>query len=179
MENAFRTSNFEDFNIAFEKTFYDTSSYDKAIKWLRFEEVSKLQKKKNKKTIVFLSTDWCNTGRVMKRTSFINEKTLKMLDEDFYIVYLNAQSKDTIEFKGVKYPPSANPSYFHPILQSFSQNNVVLPTMIILDKDNKTLDNVQGYMKADIVYAILNFYAKDIYLKQKWDEYYKELTSKK
>ncbi len=85
VENAFRTSNFEDFNAAFEKTFYDTSAYDKKIKWSTFEEVNKLQKKKSKKTIVFLSTDWCNTGRVMKRTSFIDERTLKMLEEQSHL----------------------------------------------------------------------------------------------
>lgn len=178
VENIFRTTSFEDFNKNFEKTFFDTTSYDKAIKWESLNKLDKLQKKKNRKTILFVNTDWCNGCRVMKRTSFIDERSLKLLEEKFYLVNLNAQSQDTIIYNGQKYAPSPN-GYFHTVFRNFNNGNVMLPSMIFLDKDNKTLDIVPFYMNSELTYAILNFYGNDIYLKQKWDDYYKKLKEGK
>src|SRR6218665_2876098 len=103
VENAWRTGIFDEFNKHFTHTFYDTAFSKTPVKIYSIAEVEKLQKKKPKKVLVNVGASFCNTCRVMQKTTFVDTSIAAYINANFYVVDFNAESSDTILFKNEKY----------------------------------------------------------------------------
>ena len=178
VENVFRSASYDDFSAQFQKAFYD-STLDKQlekIKWLMPKEVfSTPEPKKKKKTLVFIHTDWCNACKVMQRATFSDSSVSAYLAGKFNLVDLDAQTKDTIQFKGQAFVNAQLPQApFHQLALALSRNNLVLPTVALLDEDLNLLDAVSYYIHPKFLDDILHFYGDDVYRNKPWKDYMTE-----
>src|SRR5690606_5234692 len=114
LENAFRSSTFDDFKNNFEKAFYDSTQqalYEK-VKWKTpLESFAENQKPSGKKRIVFIHTEWCNTCRVMYRTTFADSSLQTYLNRKFDLVDFNPENKDVLYFEGDRKSTRLNSSH--------------------------------------------------------------------
>lgn len=105
---------------------------------LTFEEVEKLQKKAQKPIVVFIYTDWCKFCHGMKKTTFKNKKIVKLLNDKFYFIELNAESKKGISFLGrtFVYKPSGANTGTHELAKELATINkrISYPTTTILNQ---------------------------------------------
>ncbi len=179
VENVFRNSNFDDFNVQFEKAFRD-STLDislKKLKWLTPVEAFNFPVKEKKKSLVLINTTWCNSCRVMQRTSFIDTTVFAYADSTFRFIDFNAENKDSLLYQGKIYKNPLQPNMpFHELSRVLSKNNLVIPTLALLDEDNNLMDAVPFYLPPAILKKILVFYGDDIYKKSTWAEYIKNET---
>ncbi|HMT28001.1 MAG TPA: DUF255 domain-containing protein [Bacteroidia bacterium] len=176
VENAFRNSNFDDFNTNFVKAFRDSTLDDqlKKLKWLTPSEAFNKPNtdKKKKKSIVLINTTWCNTGKVMSRTSFIDPEVFGYADTTYRFIEFNPEIKDTINFKGQTFTNPAQPQMpFHQLAMAMCKNNMVLPTMALLDEENNLLDAIPFYLPPAILKKILFYYGEDINKTKSWQEF--------
>jgi thiol-disulfide isomerase/thioredoxin len=72
VENAWRSSIFDEFGKHFNNTFYDTVFKKVPVKMYSFKELDKLQKKSPKKVMVHIGANFCNTCRVMIKTTYVD-----------------------------------------------------------------------------------------------------------
>lgn len=180
VENVFRTSQYEDFSINFEKTFYDTIKKDDVVKWHSLKEALELQKTKPKKIIIDVYAGFCNACRVMNKTVYNDPKVAKYINDNFYLVDFNAETKDEIEFKGVKYNNAAAQNFpFNTLVMEFTRKNFILPTTSILNENLDVIDAVPYYLPESTLLAILHFYEEDKYKNTKWEDFYKEYKERK
>ena len=63
-----------------------------------FNEVEILHQQKPKPILVFLYTDWCKICFGMKNNTFKNDKVVRLLNDKFYFVKLNAEQKEDVIF---------------------------------------------------------------------------------
>lgn len=63
-----------------------------------FEEVEKLHLQNPKPQLVFIYTDWCKICFGMKNTTFKNEQIIEILNTNFYVIFLNAETKKIVLF---------------------------------------------------------------------------------
>jgi thioredoxin-related protein len=181
VENIFRTSTYEDFKVMFDRTFYDTLklNHPENVKWLSLPEAFKLQKTKPKKIIVAIGTDWCSGCKVMNQSTFADTLINAYVNKNYYMVRLDAQTKDTLEFEGKQYTPSANPQYpFHTLLPVLTRNNFVLPSLVFLDEKQKIIESVPFYQGPKNLQPILKYFGDNAYQKTKWEEYIKNWQTK-
>jgi thioredoxin-related protein len=180
LENIFRTTAFEEFRMQFEKTFYDTAKPLTEVNWYSLKEALALNKKNPRKIIIDLHTGWCTGCKVMNRTTFADTLNAAYLNKTFYLVDFNAETKDTITFNGTVFINNgSNGTPFHPLAMAFVKNNMVLPSLVILDENIEGLDIIPQYLSPATLAPILRFYGTNAFKTSGWPDYLKSFSSKK
>ena len=102
-----------------------------------FEEVEELHQQIPKPILVFLYTDWCKICFGMKKTTFRNTEVIKLLNDNFYFVKLNAEEKKEITFLGkmFTYKPTGTNTGMHELAAELVtiKKTIRYPTTIILN----------------------------------------------
>lgn len=180
LENIFRTAPYEEFKKHFEKAFYDTTKAKTELKWYSLNEALRLNKKQPRKLLIDIYTNWCNGCRVMNKTTFSDSLNVDYLNKNFYLVDLNAESKDTITFNGTVYMNNgSNGTPFHQLAMALVKNNLALPSLVVMDESLQGLDLVAQYVSPATLDPVLRFYGSNAYKTEKWDDYSKKYKEKK
>ncbi|HEY1039021.1 MAG TPA: DUF255 domain-containing protein [Bacteroidia bacterium] len=180
VENVFRTTQYDDFRVNFERTFYDTTKIKDEVKWYSMNEALALNKKKPKKILIDIYAGFCNACKVMNKTVYNNPEVAKYINDNFYLVDLNAELKEEIEFKGVKYGPATSPNFpFHSITMQLTRNNLIFPTMTVLNENEEVIDVLPFYMPQQTLLPVFHFYGEDKYKTTKWEDFLKAYKEKK
>lgn len=181
LENAFRNSSYEDFEKQFQTSFFDSTNDAKMkeVKWKKPAEVFKDDAVSKKKTLVFISTDWCNACKVMYRTTFSDTLTKKLLEDKFDLVAFDPQITEPITFKGKTFVnQGTQQAPFHQLALALTRNNFVLPTVVIMDENKNVLDAVPFYLNPKVLKDITTYYGTDIFKTKQWADFMKEQTAK-
>lgn len=80
------------------------------INWVPIEDLEDSLAVKPKPVYVFIHTSWCGYCKMMKLKVFADEGISKKLNEDYYCVSIDAETKDTLEYAGTKYPSTLQPN---------------------------------------------------------------------
>jgi thioredoxin-related protein len=180
VENAWQTTNFDDFNKHFIHCFQDTNYKKAPVKIYKVTELEQLQKKKPKKAIVTLSADFCNTGKVMNNTTFSDTSIAPIIKKYFYLSYFNEGSKDTVKFKNEKYfPVPVNGYPLHSLGIKLTNNRFSIPALCILDEQLNTIDVLNFYQGHERLKPILEFIGSDAYKKKSFNDFMQEYTKPK
>jgi thioredoxin-related protein len=173
VEGVFRNCDPNTFQNEFETAFYDTTRIAKSfeIKWA--SPVEGLSQAPNgKKTLVYFSTDWCNSCKVMKNTVFTDSLVLDRLSKYFNLVGFDPQEKDTINFLGTRFiNNNESPASIHQLALGMMKNNFVIPGITILDENYKLIDNIGNFISTSLMADILEYYGKDIYKNSSWIDF--------
>jgi thioredoxin-related protein len=143
---------------------------DAHVKWLTWDQAQAAQKKKPKKIFVDVYTDWCGWCKRMDATTFENPGIAKYMNDNFYCVKFNAETKEEITFKGQKYPVDGRYSSLATFLL---QNKMSFPTTLYLDEDLNLLSAVPGYMAPKDAEPILSYFVTNSFKTTPWEEYQK------
>ena len=129
------------------------------LKSYSFEEAEKLSKENPKPIAVFVHTDWCKYCRMMENSTFKNPEIIKILNERFYFVPLDAETKSDITFNNYifKYKPTGQNTGIHELATALAtvNNQVSYPTITILDAKKDILFQKQSYIKAKELIPLL------------------------
>lgn len=179
VENAWRTTSYDAFSKNFNKAFVDTNFNKKPVKIYSIQEVEKLLKKKPKKVLISITSSFCNSCRVMKKTTFVDSAVAKVLNEKYYLVEFNAESNDTIIFKKEKYAKGLINNFpLHSLSLKLCNNRFSLPSQCILDDQLNTIDVINFYYTPELLKPVLLFYGDNHYKTKKWADFITEYNSK-
>jgi thioredoxin-related protein len=177
VENIFRTSSYEDFSAKFSQTFYDslhTNNRD-AVKWHSISDLPELMKKKSRKVIFSIGTSWCSGCRIMNASTFSDTLISSYINSNFYLIDLNAESKDTLKFLGNTFTPSSNPQFpFHSLITYLTSNRLVLPSLVFTDEKLQLIESIPYYQHPKGLDPILHFFGDDYFKQMKWEEFIKK-----
>jgi thioredoxin-related protein len=182
VEYIFNTTAAQDFQKYFYKAFYPDSGFvsKDTVTWMRNIMVAADSNRHKKlKTLLFVSTDWCNGGKTMLRSTFNNSSVTDYIKEHYHTVFMNAQSTDTIVYNGKTYANPPENQMLHPFLHELVGQQMVLPTMLFFDEELKYLSVVNQYLTPENLKPILHYFAEDIYKTQPWEAYIKAYHEKK
>lgn len=180
VENAWRNSVYDEFSKHFNRTFIDTNYVKTPVKIYSVSELEKLQKKKPKKVLVNINADFCNTGRVMTQTTFVDTLIASYINKYFYLVNINAASNDTIIFKNEKYFKVLTNNFpLHSLALKFSNNKLSLPTLCLLDENLNTIDALNFYQSPERIKPILGYIGSNSYKTKTFNDFMQEYTKPK
>ena len=173
LENAGRNASYDEFNKNYTKAFRSNEELP-AIQWLSPASLDTIKRK----SMVFINTDWCNSCKVMKRTSFSDSLTSSYIHENFELIDFDPQSTDTILFNNQTYiNPQSQTMQIHQLAFMLGRNSMVLPSLIVLDENKKVIDVISSYVSPPFLNDIAHFYGSDAYLKKSWEEYVKSVRA--
>ena len=144
----------------------------KNVKWYTFQEAVKLSKENPKKLFIDVYTDWCGWCMKMDKETFEYPEIAKILNNKYYPVKFNAESKEPIEFNGKTFinegGRSRNP---HQLAVALLQGQMSYPSVAYMTKDLQLLTAVPGYLTPEQIEPILLYFANDDYKTKKWEEF--------
>lgn len=177
VENAWRTAPFDEFNKHFNSAFVDTTFVKGKINIYNVKELEELQKKKPKKVLINIGTAFCNTCRVMTKTSFVDTSLANYLNKNFYFVNFDAESIDTVLFKNNKYYKQLVNNYpLHNLAIKLTNNKFSLPALCILDEKLDPVDVLNFYQSPEQLKPILYFIGSNTYKTKPWADFIKEYS---
>jgi thioredoxin-related protein len=143
------------------------------LKWLSFEEAVRLNEKAPKKILIDVYTDWCGWCKKMDKATYTNPEIIKSINKDFYLVKLNAESKDKIVFKDKTFQFNAEYKS-HELALGLLRGQMSYPSTVFMDEGYNLLTVVPGYLTPENMQPILNYFGADVYKSKSWEEYQQE-----
>ncbi len=181
LENAFRSSSYDDFKENFDKAFNDSINtlHANKVNWLKPIEFFNEKPDTKKKSLVFIHTTWCNSCRVMYNTTFSDSLPFAFIKEKFNLVDFNPENRDVLFYNGQKFEPSVNASNsFHPLVNVLNKNNFIMPELVVLDEAGKILDAIPFYLNPKTFNDIAHFYGDDIFKTKSWKEFIEQKSKR-
>jgi thioredoxin-related protein len=146
------------------------------VAWMTIEEAMEKSKSEKKKIFIDVFTDWCGWCKVMDRETFADPEVAKVLNEQFYPVKLNAETKkEDIVFNGTtfKYVETSPGRGVHQFAAALLQNQLSYPTVVFLSEDFGMIAPMPGFKKPAEFHVSLSFVASDAFKKMSIDNYVK------
>jgi len=144
------------------------------VNWLSWNEAATLAatEKNPKKIFIDVYTDWCGWCKKMDKDTFQNAEVAEYMSNNFYMVKLDGEGKEPIDFKGktYKYVPSGKRGY-HEFAAALLQGRLSYPTVVFMDEQLKMLSPVPGYQKPDPFMNIARYFGDNIYKEKDWKTY--------
>lgn len=135
-------------------------SYSK-IEWMDLESAADRNKEKKKFIFIDIYTDWCGWCKKMDQSTFQDSAVAAYMNEHFYAVKMNAESKDPIAYKEVlyEYKQYGNKGY-NELAVNLLNSKMSFPSFVVLSKKEARLGVIVGYQKPTELLLKLKEYAE-------------------
>jgi thioredoxin-related protein len=144
------------------------------INWLSFAELEKVYANNPKPILIDIYTNWCGWCKVMDKETYADEKVAKYINDNYYAVKFNAESRDSISFGGKIY-------YYNPanranqLAEYLLYNRLEFPSTVFLSATNAQPAPLSGFLKPAEIEAPLKFFGDGAYKTQTFVEFIKTL----
>lgn len=150
------------------------------VNWLTIEEAVEKNKTEKRKIFIDVCTSWCGWCKHMDSTTFVNLSVANYLNEHFYPVKFNAEQTGDIFFKNKTYRFKKDGGRgCHELAAEWLNNRLSFPTVVFLDENLNTIQPLGGYLDANKLEAILNYFGTDSHRTTPWETYEKKFSNAK
>ena len=125
------------------------------IQWLSIEKAEELAKKYDSDMLVFFFRKGCPECTKMKVETLQNIEIIKLINENFFPVTLNARTKATIIYNGKKYtnqqPKEDGETWRHDLYHELvlgGGHQYVYPYIVIIDREHQPTKYLPGFYPA-------------------------------
>ena len=149
------------------------------IHWYTLEEAQKLSDANPRKIFLDISTSWCGWCKTMDANTFHNPTIAKYMNDTYYCVKFDAETRDTVVFNGQKFwnrgpvgQRSAN-DFAITVLQG----RLSYPSFAFITKDRMSFTIMQGYMSPEAFEPYLHYYGEEKEKTMTYDAFLKVFKS--
>lgn len=132
----------------------------KDIVWLDMNAADKLSAAQSEKYyFIDVYTEWCGWCKVMDRETFTQPQVVKFMNDNFHTVKFDAESKEAQNFNGKQYTwVNTGRNGINMLAVELLNTNLSYPSYVILDKDKKPLNVINGFLEADAFLSAVKAY---------------------
>jgi thioredoxin-related protein len=147
---------------------------DSAVKlhWMSLQEVEAAMQKEKRPILIDLYTDWCGWCKVMDKKTYSNQHVIDYLQEKFYPVRLDAETRETLQWGNKAYNYNAE-NKTNDLAIYLTYGRLSYPTTVIIPTDNSGPQPVPGYHDPKEFELIVRYFGDGKYGKQPFDAYQK------
>ncbi len=147
-----------------------TQKEKEKINWLTLTEVEEKMKTEPRPVLIDLYTDWCGWCKVMDKKTYANSNVAQYINEKFYAVKLNAESRSNFSWKGKTY--AFNPQYkTNDFAVYLTNGQLSYPTTVIIPVNSKEPQSIAGMLEVKEMELIATYFGEDKFGKIPFDNY--------
>lgn len=129
------------------------------IKWMSLAEAEKASIANPKPILIDLYTSWCGWCKVMDKKTYDNESVANYLQDKFYPVKLDAETRDSISWAGRKFV--YNKQYrINEFAIYLTGGELSFPTTIFINDLKTSPQNIAGYLKPEELEPIAKYFGE-------------------
>lgn len=149
-----------------------SQDYVSDIKWYTIDEALELQKEKPGKLLVEVYTKWCKVCHKLDQLSLSQQHIADYINENFYPVKFDAESKAPIYFMGQKYEfKSEGASGYHTFAYKITHGKLNYPSLVFFDEDLRVIQSINGFQSPSKLIRILTYFADNYNKKIPWSDF--------
>ena len=142
------------------------------IQWMDFENAMKLNQSNPKKVFIDVYTGWCGWCKRMDATTFKDSSVVKYMNDNYYCVKLDAETKDSLHYKDHTF--GYKPEYkANELAVALLNGQMGYPSYVFMDEQSNLLTPISGYKTVPELMPVLKFFGSNSYKTTKWEEYIK------
>ena len=144
-----------------------------AVNWISFSEAYKKCKVNPRPIMIDVYTTWCGPCKMMSTQTFNHPTIAKYINENFYAVKFDAETKDSVKFDKYVFVNSdlSNPKAPHQFASSILDNQLAYPSIVFLNNQIQRIDIIKGFMPPNQFDPVIHYYGSGDYQISKWEEY--------
>ncbi|MFZ9955096.1 MAG: DUF255 domain-containing protein [Flavobacteriales bacterium] len=136
---------------------------ESTIHWINFNQLDKLQQIQKKPVLVDVYTDWCGWCKQLDITTYADPNIVNYVNSAFYAVKFNAETRDSITYKGKKYYNRGQGTRStHELAVYLMGQQLSYPTTIFLNQESTPSLIVPGYQAPNDMAAFLVYNAEQL-----------------
>jgi thioredoxin-related protein len=145
------------------------------LKWMNLSDAAASLEKEKRPVLIDLYTDWCGWCKVMDKKTYSNQQVAEYLQEKFYPVKVNAESRDAIVWNGKTY--RFNSSYrSNEFAVYITQGRLEFPTTVIIPADGEP-QAIPGYLEPKDLELVVKYFGEGGYGKIPFQDFQKNFKS--
>ncbi len=150
------------------------------IMWLTWEEALAAHAKEPRKIMVDIYTPWCGWCKKMDKRTFQKDHIATYVNENYYAVKFDAETKQVITFNGKEYQYiSSGRRGYHELAVAITQGKLSFPTVTFIDEDLKVIQPIGGFQGPESFELIMTYFAENHYTHTPWRSYTRTYNSRK
>lgn len=155
--------------------FMSFTSMAQQINWVTFEEALALQKKKPKKIMMDVYTNWCGPCKMLDKNTFQNVDVSKYVNDNYYAVKFNGEGNEVINYKNISYSNKAYKAEManrrngvHDLTYALQVS--AYPTIVFFDEKGDVITPIRGYQNPQQLELYLKMFLNDTHKNIKTQE---------
>jgi uncharacterized protein YyaL (SSP411 family) len=146
------------------------------VNWLSIAEMQVAYNKNPKPILVDVYTSWCGWCKVMDKQTYSNEKVAAYINEKYYAVKFDAESKDAVEWNGKKYEFNAQ-NKVNDMAVYLLYGQMSYPSTVFLSSLDAKPAPLAGYLKPNEIESPLKFFGDGAYKTKNFPEFMKGFSA--
>lgn len=147
------------------------------VKWMTIEEAMAARDTLPKPIMIDMYTDWCGWCKHMVKTTFSNPSLASYINQKFYAVRYNAETRDTILFNGKKYfNTSTGRKPTHQLAPVLTGGRLSYPTLVFIDENDQKLP-LPGFRKVNELEPFLVLFTEKLFGKVNPNVFYEQFQN--
>ncbi|MFC4262111.1 thioredoxin family protein [Ferruginibacter yonginensis] len=140
-------------------SFSNKPANKETIRWLSFDELQSAYQQQPKPIMVDIYTEWCGWCKEMDRTTYKNEKLVTYINEKYYAVKFNAETRAAISFNNKTFQYNAQ-YRTNELAIYLTGGQLSYPTTVFLSGINGQPAPLPGYLKPKQIEAPIKFFGE-------------------
>lgn len=144
------------------------------INWISFDELELAYAANPKPILVDVYTDWCGWCKKMDKDTYQNTKLVNYVNDKYYAVKFNAESKDSVRFNGKTYLYDKR-NKINELAIYLTFGRLEFPHTVFLSTLDGRPAPLSGYLKPADMEGPVKFFGELAYGKQTFPEFSKKM----